>query len=39
MKALILVAGFVAALLISYGFALAGEPQAKWLWCEVGDLC
>lgn len=27
--------GLALAALISYGFALAGEPQAVWIWRDV----
>lgn len=25
--------------LITYGFALIGEPQSVWLWCDMASLC
>jgi len=24
---------------MSYGFALLGEPQAMWLWCQMLGAC
>ena len=33
------VAMLMAAIMLSYAFAVAGEPQSAWLWCHVMGLC
>ena len=30
---------FVAGLVVSYGLAHIGEPQSKWLWCDLLKVC